>query len=238
MNMQSWIPEPVKPLLEQLNANPACTGRRRPVFKRLSTDPRMQSVFQQFFRLDRKTEHFLYAAKKRKDPQSREEAQLAALSEVLKITISAASDRMAVSKLNEILDAKRRWNDDASRLRIVAHDLAVAADFGMLGLNDPESLACATRDLRGLLQAANWLDHLALVVRRAGDPLVVKKHRGDPVVRAVQILIGIKLVEEFGQRLDGIAAPLTAVALGAEASPRASRSALTTKNARKSRSAR
>jgi hypothetical protein len=98
----------------------------------------------------------------------------------------------------------------------VADGLAVAADFGMLRLNDPESLTCATRDLQGLLQAANWLDHLALSAN--DDSLVVKKHRGAPVVRAIQILIGIKLAEEFGQRLDGVAGTSTSVALDADRS--------------------
>ena len=152
--------------------------------------------------------------------------------------ISVASDRIAVSRFAEILEGKRRLNDNANLLRDIAHDLAVAGNFGMLGLSDPKSLATAARDLLGLHHAANWLDHLAAISRPIDDPLVVKKHRGDPVVRAVQILIGSKLLEEFGQRLDGVAATLAGVALGADASPRASRSALTEPKPPKKRSPR
>jgi hypothetical protein len=236
MEFPNWTPPQVRPLLETLSTNTACTKLRRPVFERLVNDIRMQSVYEQFFRMNRQTRDYLYPAKIRREGQTNEDAQLAALCEVLQMTISAASDRMATSKFSEIMATRKRWTDDAERLRTIAHDVALAADLRMLGLNDPDSLASAARDLQGLLQIANWLDHLASALRGPDDPLMVEKHRGDPVVKGVQTLISLKLLEQMGNRLDGTAATLTSVALQTAAKPRASRSALTKQKPSKKRS--
>ena len=58
--------------------------------------------------------------------------------------------------------------------------------------------------------------------RRRDDPLIVDRNRGDPIVRGVQIIIGVKLEEQFADRLDGTGATLASVALGTETSPRVS----------------
>ena len=69
--------------------------------------------------------------------------------------------------------------------------------------------------------------------------MLVKKVRGDPVARGVQILTATKLEKLFGKRLDGTAATLASVALGVKASARASRSALSkTKPSKKAASKR
>jgi hypothetical protein len=99
------------------------------------------------------------------------------------------------------------------------------------------SEAVARHDAQALMRVANWMDHLTSSARRPGDPLIVKRHRGDPIARGVQITIGVKLEEQFGERLDGTAATLTSVALGVEASARASQSALTKRKSPKRRSA-
>jgi hypothetical protein len=237
MNFQSWIPEPVRPLLEHLNANPACAGRRRPFFERLLEDPRMQPVYHVFLRRNRETGTFLHSARNRSCDQSTEEEQVAALGEVLKVTINAASDCMSVSKIEQVEEAKQRWDDEAKRLRMLAKDMDLAAELGMLGFDDPLSRSMALHDAEALRRVANWLDALRSGTRRPDDPLIVDIHRGDPIVRGVQILIGVKLEEQFGERLDGTAATLTSVALGAETSPRASRSALTERKSSKRRSA-
>jgi hypothetical protein len=237
MNFQSWIPNPLKPLLELLNANPACAGRRRPIFDRLLDDPRMRPVYQEFLRKNRETGAFFHPARSKSSDLSAEHAQVAALGEVLKVTISAASDRISVSKLDQVEEAKRHWSDHAEQLRSLAKDMHIAAALGTLGFDDPLSRGMTLNDAEALRRVASWLDSLRSGARRADDPLIVDRHRGDPIVRGVQILIGVKLEEQFGERLDGTAATLTSVALDTQASPRASRSALTDRPPSKRRSA-
>lgn len=236
MDFPSWIPQPVRPLLERLNTNPASGGRRRPVFDRLLEDRRMETVYREFLRRDRKTGDFLHAARNQNANQP-EEAQIAALREVLIVAISAATDQMSVSKVEQIEETKRRYADFAAKLRGLALDMALASELGLLGLDDPAAPNLSTHDCAALLRVANWLEHLNSAMRRPTDLLVVDRHRGDPVVRGVQIMIGHTIEEQFGERLDGTAATLTSVALGVVASPRASRSALAEENPRKRRSA-
>jgi hypothetical protein len=100
----------------------------------------------------------------------------------------------------------------------------------MLGIDDPESRSQASQDIQLVRRLATWLEHLTSAMRRPDDPLIVERHRGDPIVRGVQIMISVKFKETFGERFDGIAAILTSVALGAETSPRVSRSALAGKS--------
>jgi hypothetical protein len=237
MKFPSWTPELVRPILEQMHAHPACSGQRRLVFERVLDDPKMRPVYDEFLRRDRKSGKFFHPARSPYDGQSPEEAQLSAIREVLQLTVSAASDRISVSKLDEIEKARERWMDHATRLRALAHDMELACELGALGLDDPKFPGLAWQDSQALLRVANWVEHLTSALRRPGDPLIVDRHRGDPIVRGVQIMIGVKLEEQFGGRLDGTAATLTSVALAAEASPRASRSALTERKPRKRRSA-
>jgi hypothetical protein len=186
----------------------------------------MQNVYDEFLRHDRKTDAFLRPARNPAPGRSAEEAQLAAIREVLQLTISAAADRISVSKIEEIEAARLRWSTDATRLRFLAHDIELAASLGALGIDDPESQAQASQHVEVARRFANWLDHLTLSMRDSDDPLIVERHRGDPIVRGVQTMITVKFVEQFGDRLDGTAATLTSVVLGAETSPRVSRSAL------------
>jgi hypothetical protein len=233
MNLPDWTPVFLQPLLERMDRHPSCSGHRRAVFERLVTDPKMRMVYDEFVRRDRKTGEFLHRAKNRADEQSVEDAQMSAIREVLQLTVSAASDRISVSKLEQIEEAQQRWGNIATRLRELAHDMELAAKLEMLGLDDPVSKALGMQDLQTLRRVAKWVDHLTSAVRRPGDPLIVRRHRGDPIVRGVQIMISIKLEEQFGERLDGTAATLTSVALGAETTPRVSRSALTERNSTK-----
>jgi hypothetical protein len=83
INLPDWTPEYVRPLLTQLDRNRACSGDRRVAFERLVNNKRMKSAYEQFFRRDRKTGAFLYPAKTRKRNQTYQDAQLAALREVL-----------------------------------------------------------------------------------------------------------------------------------------------------------
>jgi hypothetical protein len=238
IKLPDWIPDLVRPILEKLSENPACLGGRRTVFEQLVSDGRMKPVYEQFVRRNRETGEFLYPASTRAKGQSADDAQRTAIRELLQLTVSAAGDRISVSKLDDIEKAKERWEGHATQLRALAHDMELALKLGALGLDDPRFPGLAWHDAQALLRVANWVEHLSSAMRRPGDPLIVDRNRGDPVVRGVQIMIGVKLEEQFDVRLDGTAATLTSVALGAETSPRASRSALTTRNPKKRRSAR
>jgi hypothetical protein len=231
IKLPDWTPESLKPILEELHQHPRTTGPRRVVFERLVTDDRMRTVYDEFLRRDRQTSNFFHPPTNTPDGRSAEEAQFGAIRELLGLVVSAAGDKIAVSKYEEIEAAKLRWVEDAKRLRLLAQDIELAAELGALGIDDPESRAQASEDVLLARRLAKWLEHLTSAMRRPDDPLVVERHRGDPIVRGVQIMISVKLEETFGKRFDGIAAILTSVALGAETSPRVSRSALTGKKA-------
>jgi hypothetical protein len=173
---------------------------------------------------------FFHPPRSSSERLSAEEAQLAAIRDILQLVISAAGDRIAVSKIEELEAAKLRWRDDAIRLRVLAHDFELAAELGMLGIDNPEVRALVSQEVQVARRFADRLEHLTSGMRGPDDPLVVSRHRGDPIVRGVQIMISVKLEETFGERFDGTAATLTSVALGAETSPRVSRSALAGKS--------
>jgi hypothetical protein len=227
-----WTPQSVRPILEELDVHPRNVGPRRTVFDRLLTDPRMRDVYDEFLRRNRQTGGFFNPCSETSEGQPAEEAQLGAIRQVLQLVVSAGADRMSVSKIEEIEAAKLRWGDDVKRLRLLAHDLDLAAELGALGIDDCASKAQASQDGDTLRRVANWLDYLTSKTRRPGDPLIVERHRGDPIVRGVQTMISVKLEEQFGSRFDGTAATLTSVALGAETTPRVSRSALAGKKSR------
>jgi hypothetical protein len=217
---------------------PASSGRRRLVFDRLVANKRMQSVYGVFLQLDRQTGNYRYAARKRKNGQSAQDAQVAGVREILQLSVCTASDCMSVSTEQQLEGARQRWRDDSSRIRVLASDVELAADLGMLGFDDPASKALALQDCVSLRRIAGWLEILTSGIRTSGDPLVVKRHRGDPIVRGVQILISGQIDEHFGERLDGTAATLTSVALAVDTTPRTSRSALTRRKPQKKRSPR
>ncbi|MFT4115983.1 hypothetical protein [Bradyrhizobium sp.] len=231
MPLPAWIPDLLKPVLEEIKSA-ACVSRHRFIFDRLLNDSRMRPVYQEFVRRDRKTGRFLNAARARPD-QSDDEAQIAAVREIIQLAISAASDRISVSKLSEIEAAKLNWRSHATLLRTIARDITLAIEFGSLGFDDPVSRDIARPDVDALNRVANWFDQLATTARQHGDPLVVDRHRGNPTVRGVQTLIGLALEERFGEALNGTAATITSVALDARTTPRSSRSALTKKTTKK-----
>jgi hypothetical protein len=224
--LPDWTPEAVRPILAELDQHPRTAGSRREVMDRVLTDPRMQAVYVEFLRRDRETGAFYHPYRNSPEGLSAEEAQLAAIQELLQLVISAASDKIAVSKIEQIEAAKLRWLDDAKRFRLLSNDIELASELGMLGIDSPLSRAMAAEHVAVARRFAGWLEHLASAMRRPDDPLVVDRLRGDPIVRGVQIMISLKLDELFGERFDGTAATLTSVALDAETTPRVSRSAL------------
>jgi hypothetical protein len=221
-----WTPELVKPILEELHQQLHMSAALNNVLERLWADPRMQAVYDELLRRDRQTGTFHHPCRNSPEDRSVEEAQLTAIREVLGVVISATAERTTVSKIEDIEAAKLRWGDDADRLRMIAQDIELAAALGSLGISDPLSRDCALQDAKTLRRVAKWLVHLTYATRRPGDPLIVERHRGDPIVRGVQISISLVLEKQFGEGFHGTAATLTMVALGAETTPRVSRSAL------------
>jgi hypothetical protein len=177
----------------------------------------------------------MYPALQRHSPslRSTNDAQFTALGEIFHFAFTATRDRMMVTKPAEILRNKKNLLENAKRLRILANDLDLARSKGQFGVANSQSKTLAEADVLALRHVANWLEHVANALRRPGDPLMVTKHRGDPVVRGVQILIATKLDELFGNRLDGTAATFASVALGIRTSARVSRSALSKRKSSK-----
>jgi hypothetical protein len=170
--LPDWTPEAVKPILEELDQHPRTSGPRRAVMDRLQADSRMRVVYEEFLRRNRQTGTFFHPCRNLPEGSSAEEAQLAAIRELLQLVISAAGDRITVSKIEEIEEAKLRWSDDAKRLRFLAHDLELAAELGTLGIGDPDSRVQALQDAQTLTRVGNWLEHLTSAMRRADDPLI------------------------------------------------------------------
>jgi len=113
---------------------------------------------------------------------------------------------MSVSKVEQIDETKRRSEEDAARLREIVHDIELAIKHGVFEIADSLSRAFAVYDCEALRRVANWRESLIPPARSVDDPLIVVRHRGDPIVRGVQILVGLTLEEQFGERLDGTAA--------------------------------
>jgi hypothetical protein len=236
MPLPDWTPQDIKPILEDMGNRPLLPGRRV-VFERLVNDPRMRHVYTEWLKHDRETGAFRYPAQSSSAELAPHLNQLRAIREVLQLVITAASDQISVTKFENIEEAKGRWRSHAELLRDLAHDLELAAEHGLLGMDDALSRELGSRDIEAVRRVANWLEQLTTAMRRPDDPLVVDRDSGDPVARGVQIMIGIKMEEQFGERLDGTAATLASIALATKTTARVSRSALARKKALKKRTA-
>jgi hypothetical protein len=188
------------------------TLEQRTILKRLANNPKMRDVWSELARRDRKTHDFVYPARHPTDSRWRghRNGQDAALAETVHFVYLTAVDEPTVSKPEENERRRKELQDKAAYLRQIADELA------RIGAQEADSLR----------SAAERYDQAGAAVRGFNDPLTIKNDRGDRRVRATQILISAFLSERFGDRLDGTAATLTAVALDVPLpSPRASRSA-------------
>ena len=201
---------------------------QRAILERMTTDDRMKKVWALLLSRNRPSRKFAYPARPRDSTGSKsaDEMQFDALRELFYFVFSAARDKMSVSRPIEIQESKEDLAKNAKTLRAIANDLDLAAATGQLGVASAQDKQLAASDSASLRHVAGWLDQLSTAHRRPGDPMIVERHRGDPVVRGVQILIAVKLEELFGHRLDGTAATLTSVALDKEATAKTTRSAL------------
>jgi hypothetical protein len=193
----------------------------------MKTDDRMTKVWAVLRSRKRPSRKFAYPARPRDGTGSKstDEIQFDALCELFYFVFSAARDQMKVSRPIEIQQSKEDLAKNAKTLRAVAHDLDLAAETGHFGIASAQDKQLAAFNSASLRHVAAWLDQLSTAYRRPGDLMIVERHRGDSVVRGVQILIAVKMEELFGDRLDGTTATLTSVALAKEATAKTTRSA-------------
>jgi hypothetical protein len=224
-SLPGWTPESVIKIIRQIE-QPDLNSEQRTILRRLVLDPRMQKVWSELLKRDRSSGNFVHPARRRHYPhlRSKNELQQAALSEIFHLAFCAARDRIRVSKFQEILQNKKLLLENASRLRILAGDLDLARSTGQFGVSDPISQELAANDVAALVSVAKWLEHLASALRRKNDPLIVKRHRSDDLIRGVQIIIANGFYEIFGKRLGRSAATLAGVGLDAKTSASTARS--------------
>jgi hypothetical protein len=224
----------VEEAIREVN-NPESVREQHAILDRMTTDDRMKNVWALLLSRKRPSREFAYPARPRDGAVSKspDEIQFDALRELFHFVFSAARDRMTVSKPIELQQSKEDLAKNAKTLRAVAHDLDLAAETGQLGVAGARDKQLATLNSASLRHVAGWLDQLSAAHRRPGDPMIVERHRGDPVVRGVQILIAVKMEELFGDRLDGTTATLTSVALGKKATAKTTRSAFKTQKSKK-----
>lgn len=208
IRLPAWTPEAVVNAIKWIASRPLQPDHAD-VLTRLATDPRMRGVWRELARSNEDDSGFFHAARPpaRARPRSVVDAQADALGETFHFVWCVASERKAVSKPGQVEAERERLLHRASVIREAAGHPAQAAEAD------------------ALRRAADRYEAAAAKLRGADDPMMIKNNRGDPVVRGVQVLITAFLLERFGSRLDGTAAILAGVALGATTTPRAGRSA-------------
>jgi hypothetical protein len=220
------LSDQVREAIEQVG-HPVLAREQRTIFGRMTTDKRMGNVWAQLISRKRPSRAFVHPAIQRDGatPSSSDEAQSHALRELFHFVFCAARDKMSVSKPSDVKRGKERLLEYAHIMRSVAQDLDLARITGQFGVHGAQDKALAADNSLSLRLVANWLEHVANAHRGPDDVLMVARHRGDPVVRGVQILIATKLEELFGGPMDGTAATLASVALDKKTSVKTTRSA-------------
>jgi hypothetical protein len=224
----SWLPGPIRDLIRELEQTELADGQHT-TLERMASDPRMEHVWGLLLSRDRKSGAFAYPAQRRDGApvRSGDDLQFSAIREIFQFVFTARRDEIKASKIEEVFQNKKHLLENVVMLRAIANDLDLARTRELFGVADSDSKALAERDVAALRNVANWLEHLTSAMRGPDDPLIIQKHRGNPVERGIKILTATKLKELFGERLDGTAATLASVALGIKTtSARASRSAL------------
>jgi hypothetical protein len=236
LTLPTWTPGSVIGIIRSIE-NSDLTLEQRRILGRLALNPRMQRVWGELLKRKKPSRDFAYPARQEQYPQlrSQHDLQNAALREIFHFTFCAARDKMAVTRLPEILQNKNILLQNGAMLRALAHDLGLSRSNREFGVTDAVSSELAANDVASLDNVANWLEHVVSALRQPGDPLMVAKHRGNPIVRGVHTLIATKLYEIVGKPLDRTAATLASVALDTEANPRAGRYAVTNSRKRKAR---
>jgi hypothetical protein len=232
--LPDWTPKSVKAAIRRIEKTDLPASQHI-ILRRLALDPRMGKVWVELLKKDRPTGQYAYPASKQRAPQirSRNRLQNEALGEILNLTFSAARDGISVTKFAEVSQNKKLLLKNISMLRALANDLQLARQNGQFGLTSAVSKELAANDIASLLKVAEWLDKVVSALRKANDPLMVRRHRADPHVRGLQTMIAELFLAIFGKRLDRTAARLASVALDAKASASSARSTLTRKSTKK-----
>jgi hypothetical protein len=218
MALPDWMPPAVQSAACWFALHCLNNQHELAILRRLSIDPRMERVWTELTRRDRKTGEFFHPVRRSGSLVNRtqDQAQHDEMARLFHFAFRATRDRMAVTKPSDIAPPLDLYAQRARVLRDIADDLDA------INSADPRVSA----DAATLRRVAAWQDQAIAAMRPPTDPMTIKNHRGDPVARGVQILIAAHLEDVFTKRLDGTAATLAAVALGLElTSPRVSRSA-------------
>jgi hypothetical protein len=230
--LPDWTPKPVRDAIQTIEQQDLSFGY--PILKRLAFDARMKKVWSEL--LKRKSGQFAHQARPRdeSDFRTNDELQAGALRELILYVIIVSFEKRPVAKPKEIEAARKTALRYSQALKDIAADMALVITRGELGLTETlESKQLAEDDRMALLRVANWYENYIRALRRPNDPLMVAKHRGDPVLRGVHISIANGVLIKFGKRLDRTAMTLASVALGVNVGIRPARSALTKKPKRK-----
>jgi hypothetical protein len=188
------------------------------VVDRLTTDPRMVSVWRELQR----------------NPASLSpQARFNAMGRTLHATYRSVADKRVATKLAVALETQRRLLREAETLRHVADDIDASVHCAPRYIAERQNLSQCLADAEAMRRVAAWREALAAQIRGEDDPLTTMNFRGDPLEGGVQITIAGFLKDEFGDYLYGTAATLTAVALGLAKAPsaRISRSAFSRRKA-------
>lgn len=191
-----------------------------PILNRLTTDPRMTSVW-------RELKRHQPSRAKGQPPQSQKDIHADAMARTLHLAFRAAADGRTATTVEGPQKKARELHHEAAILRRVAEDVVASVGHAPEYIAEHQNLSQWLADAQALCRVADWRESVAAEIRGNDDPLTISNARGDPLVRGVQITIASFLKEEFGHFLYGTAATLAAVALGLSRAPsaRVSRSA-------------
>ena len=229
--LPNWLPPSVEKQARRIEGQDLSTEQRA-ILLRLATDDRMRKVWKELSKRKRPDGGFVYAAKSRQKVPSRKqnEAQNEALAELFHFAFCAARDRISVSKAVEVEREKEALLQKAKILRELAKFVEVTAFSKEHVIPDPLSHQLTIFDAGALLRVAHFLEHVAAAMRPPSDPLMVQYHRGDPVVKGVQIEIAAQMQKTFGRVLHGTAATIASVALAKETTEKVTRTAFSDQN--------
>ena len=238
MVLPKWLPPSVEKEIRQIEER-NLPVEQFSIVRRLATDGRMRKVWNELLRRNRTNGNYVNAAKRSREPSlAQDEVQAKALREIFHFAFCAARDKRSVSKFEDVAREKDKLIQKALILRELAEMVEVSSFTSERAIPDSVSRQLAIADAAALLRVASWLEHVAAAFRQPDDPLMVMYHRGDPVVRGVQIEIAAQMQQTFGKVLHGTAATITSVALAKETTEKVTRTAFSDHNPSKKSSLR
>jgi hypothetical protein len=214
-----------------------------PILTRLLTDPRMDDVWEQFTRRNRRGRtQFFYPAICHPGDRTldAEGAQHRALCLLVMQAFNSARDKRCATPIEEVEEVQRDLLTDAATLRRIADETAESALKAGTSVRAHTDMRQVAMHIQALRNVAAWREADARHLRDSDDPSTTKYNRADPLIDGVQNDIAAFLQENFGNPMSQQAVIVAAVALGRDNVPsgRGSRSAvLRAKSARKKQSA-